>query len=115
VDNLGPAVVPNLAQTARRAAVDGAALDDLAASAGEAVRDDDGSLRVSDLAGLAEAIRTRVLLAWARSLDAPGSGLSHRHIEALDALVVDWHGQGPVHLPGGIAVARRDGRLSPMS
>ena len=30
----------------------------------------------------------------------------------VDALVTDWHGQGPVALPGGIAVRRACGRLA---
>ncbi len=112
MDSLGPSVVPNLAQTARRAAIDEAALDEIAVAAAEAVRDDDGSLRIPELAALAEAIRTRILYAWARSFGAPGSALSHRHIEALNALVVRWHGQGPVHLPGGIRIVRKRNLLS---
>ena len=43
---------------------------------------------------LPAAVRTRVLHAWARELGAPGAALSHRHVAALDALVIDWHGQG---------------------
>ena len=66
---------------------------------------------MADLAGLAEAVRTRVLHGWARWLGVPGSALSHRHVAALDALVVDWHGQGPVALPAAIAVVRVDGVL----
>ena len=31
---------------------------------------------------------------------------------ALDALVTAWHGQGPVHLPGGVRVLRRADRLA---
>jgi tRNA(Ile)-lysidine synthase len=43
---------------------------------------------------------------------APGA-LSHHHIDALDALVTAWRGQGPVALPGGTRVARgRDGTLA---
>jgi tRNA(Ile)-lysidine synthase len=68
-------------------------------------------LRIDVLLGLPAAVRTRVLHRWARDLGAPGSALSHRHVAALDALVTDWHGQGPTHLPGDIAVARRDGAL----
>jgi tRNA(Ile)-lysidine synthase len=60
---------------------------------------------------LAPAVRTRVLHGWARSLGVPGAALSHRHIVALDALVTDWHGQGPVALPGAIEVVRRNGAL----
>ena len=107
---LGPAVVANLARTASLLAVDNAALDSLATEALTAARVD-GGLDVASLAGLASAVRTRVLRAWARSLGAPGSALSHRHVSALDALVTDWRGQGPVALPGGILVRRRDGVL----
>ncbi|WP_229400897.1 tRNA lysidine(34) synthetase TilS [Micromonospora okii] len=76
------------------------------------VRAPGGGLAVAALAGLAPAVRTRVLHAWARELGAPPAALSHRHVEALDAMVTDWHGQGEVHLPGGLRVARRVGRLT---
>jgi len=109
---LGPAVVGNLARTASLVAADNAALDSLATDALAAARVD-GGLTVSSLAGLQSAVRTRVLRAWARSLGAPGSALSHRHIDALDALVTNWHGQGPVSLPGGTQVRRREGVLRP--
>jgi tRNA(Ile)-lysidine synthase len=111
VDSLGPAVVGNLARTARLAAADAEALDEVAGSARAAATDGDGGLRIDVLAGLAPAVRGRVLHGWVRSLGVPGSALSHRHVAALDALVVGWHGQGPVHLPGAVVVARRAGRL----
>jgi tRNA(Ile)-lysidine synthase len=66
---------------------------------------------VAALAGLPAAIRTRVLHAWARELGAAPGALSHRHVEALDALVSSWRGQGPTQLPGGIVVSRRGGTL----
>jgi tRNA(Ile)-lysidine synthase len=106
---LGPAVVANLARSASLIAADNEALDaltDAAAPAGPA-------LGLSEISDLPPAIRRRVLHRWARRLGAPGSALSHRHVEALDALVADWHGQGPVHLPGGIVVARSGGVLAP--
>jgi len=102
---LGPAVIDNLARTAGQLAADNAALDDLAAAA---LSDEP---LVEDLSEMPNAIRTRVLHMWALRLGAPGSALSHRHVAALDALVTDWHGQGPTALPGGILVARKDGRL----
>jgi tRNA(Ile)-lysidine synthase len=102
---LGDRVVDNLARTARQLAADNAALDALAAAALAAARTPDG-LSVSALRDHPGAIRTRALHAWARELGASGSALSHRHVAALDALVTDWHGQGPVHLPGGITVHR---------
>ena len=107
VEALGPAVVANLARSAQQIATDNAALDALAAEAlpGRDVLD------IPDLSGLADAIRTRVLHAWAKQLGVPGAALSHRHVAALDALVTDWHGQGPAFLPGGIRVARVNGQL----
>ncbi|OZV79676.1 tRNA lysidine(34) synthetase TilS [Micromonospora echinospora] len=122
---LGPAVLENLARTARLVAADTAALDDLAAAAlaearvptdGGATGDRPvpGGLVVTVLAGLAPALRTRVLHAWARELGAPAAALSHRHVAALDALVTDWRGQGAVYLPGALRVTRHDGHLVPL-
>jgi tRNA(Ile)-lysidine synthase len=110
VDALGPKVVANLARTAALAARDAATLDRLAETALTDCRVP-GGLAVARLAEQDPAIRTRVLHAWAVELGCPPAALSHRHVEALDALVVDWHGQGPAHLPGGIEVARRGGTL----
>ena len=107
---LGPGVVANLARTAALTAADAAFLDQVAAGALTDSRSAAG-LSVRALAGLAPAIRTRVLHAWARELGAPGSALSHRHVRALDALITDWHGQGATALPGGIFVGRRAGDL----
>jgi tRNA(Ile)-lysidine synthase len=111
VTALGPAVVANLARTARLLAADAEALDTLAAAATQTASEPDGGLLVAALAGLLPALRTRVLHRWALDLGAPGAALSHRHVAALDALVVGWHGQGPVHLPGAITVARIGPRL----
>ena len=111
VDSLGPAVVDNLARTASLAAADASALDELADLARAQAANPDGSLRVGALAPLAAAVRTRVLHGWARSLGVAGADLSHRHVDALDALVMDWHGQGAVHLPGAITVGRLGDRL----
>jgi tRNA(Ile)-lysidine synthase len=107
---LGPAVVDNLARTASLLATDTAALDALASSALAGARTG-GGLSVSALAVLPTAVRTRVLHAWVRELGVPGAALSHRHITALDALVVGWHGQGATRLPGGIGVSRSAGAL----
>jgi tRNA(Ile)-lysidine synthase len=120
-DHLGPAVVDNLARTARLAAADTAALDALArraarraaVPAGEGPARGADGLSVARLARLPDALRTRVLHRWVAVLGTPGSSLSHRHVAALDALVTAWHGQGPVSLPGGLTVTRRDGVLWP--
>ena len=107
---LGPGVVANLARTARLVAADTAALDGWAAAAEGTVRDD-GSLDVAAVAALPAAIRTRVLRTFALRLGAPAGALAASHIDALDALVMAWRGQGPIALPGAILVGRRAGRL----
>ncbi|WP_048552441.1 TilS substrate-binding domain-containing protein, partial [Nostocoides japonicum] len=59
----------------------------------------------------APAVRGRV---WRRLLvagGAPAGQLSARHTDACDRLVTDWHGQGPVHVPGPCLVRRREGRV----
>jgi tRNA(Ile)-lysidine synthase len=104
-------VVDNLARTARLIAADTAHLDELAADALEKALAGPSDLSVAALERLPAPVRTRVLHAWARRLGVHGSALSYRHVVALDALIVDWHGQGPAALPGGISVARVDGRL----
>jgi len=90
---------------------------DEAARTGSGERAGDGpavvGLAVPVLAGMLPAVRTRVLHRWARELGAPPAALSHRHVAALDALVTDWRGQGAVHLPGGIRVARQGDALGP--
>jgi tRNA(Ile)-lysidine synthase len=108
--SLGPAVVGNLARTARLAAADGEALDALTRRALRRAQTADG-LSIEELTRLPDAVRTRVLHRWARRLGVPGSALSHRHVAALDALVTGWHGQGAVSLPGGLDVERRHGVL----
>ena len=35
---------------------------------------------------------------------------AEHHVAAVAALVTDWHGQGPLDLPG-VRVQRREGRL----
>ncbi|NJC69183.1 tRNA lysidine(34) synthetase TilS [Planosporangium thailandense] len=111
---LGPGLVGNLARAASLAAADTAVLDALAADLAAEAADGEGALRVEVLAGRPAALRTRVLHAWARQLGASGSALSARHVDALDALITRWHGQGPVALPGGRRVSRLAGRLVPL-
>ena len=47
----------------------------------------------------------------ANEAGAPLADVSAAHVEALDALLTSWHGQGPLHVPGGIAVAREKGAI----
>ncbi|HEX5497311.1 MAG TPA: tRNA lysidine(34) synthetase TilS [Mycobacteriales bacterium] len=67
------------------------------------------ALPTGEVAGLPAALRGRVLRGWLAT--AGVSGLTSAHLRAVSALVVDWHGQGPVGLPGGWRAFRRDGQL----
>jgi tRNA(Ile)-lysidine synthase len=112
VEALGPDLVDNLARTASLVAADVEALDALAETARPGVANPDGSLDAAALAALPTAVRTRLLRDLALRAGCPAGALSAAHIEALDALVTGWHGQGTVGLPGGLGVARRNGRLT---
>ena len=55
----------------------------------------------SALAGLPRPLRTRII---ARTLRALGmDAFTSRHVERIDALAADWHGQGSVRLPRGFS------------
>jgi tRNA(Ile)-lysidine synthase len=99
-------VAEALARTAELLQDDLDALDDLVAPDRNAV---DGGLDVAALAALPRALRTRTLRTWARSLGA--EPLAAVHVAALETFVVDWHGQGPVDLPGGAQARRVSGRI----
>ncbi|HYN29279.1 MAG TPA: tRNA lysidine(34) synthetase TilS, partial [Dermatophilaceae bacterium] len=108
--DLGPGVGAALARSADQLRVDADHLDGLAAAAVADLGAGPWSARA--LADLPTAVRGRV---WRRLLlaaGAPGAALSSRHTDACDALLVRWRGQGAVHVPGGLRVARRGGTVS---
>lgn len=111
---LGPGVPEALARTADLLRQDAAALDEwaarAAASAAEAAGPDRG-LAVDRLAELPTAVRRRVLRSAAIAAGCPPGELFAVHVEAVDALVVDWHGQLGIDLPAGITARRHYGRL----
>ena len=123
---LGVDPVPALARTAALCAEDDDALSDRARELTAAARvaaarvaaarvaaarvaDDtdpgDGggpvALAVASLCGAPRAVRTRALREGAQA--AGIRALSSTHVDAIDDLVVAWRGQGPIHLPGGLA------------
>ena len=108
----GPGTVAGLARTAGRIRADADLLDSLAADVLRTVLAADGTLDAVALAAAPAPLRTRVLHAWARELVARPGALAAVHVDALDALVTAWSGQGPVHLPGDVLVERREGRLT---
>jgi len=69
------------------------------------------TLEIGPLQAASAAIRRRALRLAALASGAPAGSLSAAHIAALDTLVANWRGQGPVSLPTGITVSRRCGRL----
>ena len=108
---LGPGVALALARTARQLRADADALDELAAATARRIADTEPGLPADALAGLPEAIRSRVLRGAALASGAPAGALGERHIAQIDALVTSWHGQQWVDLPGGVRCQRRYGRL----
>lgn len=102
---LGPGVRDNLARTARLLRDDADALDALAADAYSSARTEHG-VRIDVLTGCSSAVRRRVLRLAALEAGCPGTELFAVHVDALDRLVGDWHGQGPLHLPGHVRATR---------
>ncbi|WP_018385823.1 tRNA lysidine(34) synthetase TilS [Wenjunlia vitaminophila] len=109
--SLGKGVVEALARTAQLSRDDADALDCWATRAEAEVREDDGGLDAARLLELPPAVRRRVLRRAAVSAGSPAGSLFAQHIEEVDRLVTGWHGQGPLHLPGGVEADRRCGRL----
>ena len=98
---LGGDAVPALAATADRIAADQAliaSLTDLAPTTS-----------CAELAEDPGPIRRRRLAAWLLEQGVPVQG---DQLDAVEALVVDWHGQGPVAVAGGRAVVREGGQLA---
>ncbi|HSF26614.1 MAG TPA: tRNA lysidine(34) synthetase TilS [Actinomycetes bacterium] len=113
---LGPGVAAALARSGELLRADADALDAWAARerAAAALPDhgEEGeTLAVEVLAGLPGAVRRRVLRAVAIEAGAPATDLSATHVRELDRLVTDWHGQGPLHLPGPVLAWRDCGRI----
>jgi tRNA(Ile)-lysidine synthase len=108
---LGPGVAEALARTAEQLAADGEALDHFTTVALAEATDELGGLKVEVLAAMLPALRSRILRTVALRHGVPAGSLSATHLRELDRLVTDWHGQGPVALPGGREAVRDCGRL----
>nr|WP_240393974.1 tRNA lysidine(34) synthetase TilS [Corynebacterium lactis] len=127
---LGPGVAENLAKTAALAALDNDSLDSSAEAELTSLLEEGrpsaserggGELPVSGLATLDDAVATRVIGRWVRR---SGGEPNTKQIDAIMALVRNYHGQGAVQVPvsgkvqGGarpagarLVVARKDGTL----
>ncbi|MDP3711655.1 MAG: tRNA lysidine(34) synthetase [Mycobacteriales bacterium] len=105
-EQLGPGVAQALVRSARQLREDADALDALADEVLAGPQAD----TLAVLGALAPAVLSRVLKRWGESRS--GRALSAAHVDGLRSLVEDWHGQGPVDLPGGGRVTRQEGRLA---
>lgn len=108
---LGPGVAEALARTARLFRDDADALDAYAATALADARDTHGDLLVERLAELPAGVRRRVLRLAAIATGCPATELFATHVDAVDALVTEWHGQQWVDLPGKVRAHRSKGTL----
>lgn len=108
---LGPGVAESLARTARLLRDDADALDALADTLLVRADLERGRLAIGVLVAEPAAVRRRVLRLAALGAGCPGSELFLVHVDALDALLMDWHGQGPVQLPGHVLATRAGGTL----
>jgi len=107
-DVLAGGVTEALARTAGQLQADLDTLEELAGLALAAASRPAG-LRIDVLSGQPDAILSRVLKAWA---ERAGAGpLTAVHVRQLWRLVRDWHGQGPIDLPGGYRAVRASGTL----
>lgn len=104
---LGPGISQALARTADMVRDDADLLDQLALEALAKAGDE-----VDLLAQLPNALRTRVLRLLAIEAGCAVNDLNREHILGIDRLLTDWHGQGPLNLPGTVNVERAHGRLT---
>lgn len=97
---LGGDAVMSLAATADRIAADEHLISELA----DLTPTTDCAVLAGDPAG----IRRRRLANWLLEHEIPVQG---DQLAAIDSLVTNWHGQGPIPVSGGRAVARVGGHL----
>lgn len=98
-DLIGGDAVPALAATADRIAADNQLIADL--------NDLTPTSSCAELVADPPAIRRRRLAAWLLDQGVP---VQRDQLAAIESLVTDWRGQGPINVAGG-AVARRAGTL----
>ncbi|WP_157157423.1 tRNA lysidine(34) synthetase TilS [Diaminobutyricimonas sp. LJ205] len=110
-DELGPGIAEALVRTAEQLREDAAALDHFAEEVAEElaeVAEAGISLPVGALAANPPALRHRLIRLAVQS--EFHLSLSRAHTLEVARLVTDWHGQGPLDLPG-IRVERADGLI----
>jgi tRNA(Ile)-lysidine synthase len=105
---IGPGIAEALARTASLLRDDADALDDIAA---HRRRELDDQPKLTALAALPMAIRTRIIRAIAIAAGTPADSMGRDQVMAVDRLVTNPRVRGPIHLPGGCVAQREYGRL----
>jgi tRNA(Ile)-lysidine synthase len=105
---LGPGVAEALARTADQLRDDAEVLDKIASSERSA---DPAPMSAASLAGLPDAVRSRVLRSAALAAGCPATALTSAHVTRIGELVTDWRGQRWIDLPGGVRATRRSGQV----
>lgn len=108
-NDIGPGVVAGLARTASLVREDLVFLDDWAQQVARQLGE--SPWQVSEFEPLAAPLRTRVWRELLTTAGCPTGSLSKVHIDAVDDLVTRWHGQQPIHIPGGLQVRRGAGLI----
>ncbi|CAB4891247.1 MAG: tRNA lysidine(34) synthetase TilS [Actinobacteria bacterium] len=111
---LGAGFIAGLARTAELAGEDASALEQWSDVSFETlVTFEDRELwaEADQLALLPRAIRSRIIRRMCLDLGAASDAISLAHVQAVDALITQWHGQGAVSLPARVNARRDYGRL----
>lgn len=102
IEVLGDSVVEALDRTSVLLKNDNDILDQIALDHYQ----ENKQLLISKLEELPSAIRTRVIKLAALDAGVNPGPFSFEHIEAIDALVTNWHGQSHIDLPGFVQASR---------
>ena len=105
IEVLGDSAIDSLDRTSELLKEDNEALESIALESYEKLNKE---LKVQELEKLPTAIRKRVIKIAALNSGVTPGPFSFEHIEAIDALVTNWRGQGNVDLPGFIQASRVD-------
>ena len=116
-EDFGPGIVASLVRTADLARSDDNALEALATDflqTQEFLDLADQRVDMEALVQLPGAVRSRVILrmyAMCAAVERESSPLTYNHVQTIDALITDWHGQGEIALPLGVCAVREYDRL----
>ncbi len=108
---LGESVFEAIDRTATALRVDNAALD-LITQEVLALNSIETSCSVEILQAQPQAIRNRIIRVMMLNAGVPAASLANAHIEAVNQLINNWHGQGEVALPGKLWVSRSKNQIA---